>query len=375
MLDKKTMVIIITNYAADYAGNFIESLNALESKLKQKNCRVEYVFPKNAPFKKWHKHYKSNHIVHTTEFVSGSLTQCLHNIINNHINEHIIIHSHFISPALVHKIEKNIKEYDYEIVFQEHMRLDYSPKNHHIAKKIRNFLKSFIIRYIAKRWKLIAVSDAVYSDLVSIEHTSKNIFLIKNAISTNRLDRIYNDEYNNLNALNDVIIFGTDFRRKGVDIAIDAIKQSSYNLRLIILTHNEEDTIRQLSKTTENWEKYAVVRHVTNHIQNVYNNSLCFISPSRSEAFGYSVVEAAYCETQVIASDIPGQNSLKDIPGILWIENENSVALSKAIDKCFYRYQKQLDYLKKIKKVQKEYIRNNYNLNTWCDEIIKVYEA
>lgn len=111
-------------------------------------------------------------------------------------------------------------------------------------------------------------------------------------------------------------MFGTAFRTKGVDIAIDAIKNSNYNLRLIILTHYEEDTIQQLNKITENWKKYAVVKHVVSHIQNVYNNSLCFISPSRSEAFGYSVVEAAYCETQVIASDIPGQNSLKDIPGI-----------------------------------------------------------
>lgn len=190
MLDKKTTVIIIANYAADYAGNFIESLDALESKLKQKNYHVEYVFPENAPFEKWYKHYKSKHIVYTAKFASDSLTQCLHSIVNNHI----IIHSHFISP-------------------------------------------------------------------------------------------------------------------------------------------------------------------------------------SRSEAFGYSVVEAAYCETQVIASDIPGQNSLKDIPGILWIEKENSVALSNAIDKCFYRRKKQLDYLKKQKKVQKEYIRKNYNLNTWCDEIIEVYEA
>lgn len=91
MLDKKTTVIIIANYAADYAGNFIESLDALESKLKQKNYHVEYVFPENTPFEKWYKHYKSKHIVYTAKFVSDSLTQCLHNIVNNHINEHIIV--------------------------------------------------------------------------------------------------------------------------------------------------------------------------------------------------------------------------------------------------------------------------------------------
>lgn len=38
-------IIFIANYAADYAGNFIESLNALECRIKEQGVRVIYIFP------------------------------------------------------------------------------------------------------------------------------------------------------------------------------------------------------------------------------------------------------------------------------------------------------------------------------------------
>ena len=147
--------------------------------------------------------------------------------------------------------------------------------------------------------------------------------MVRNAISTERLDGDWNNTLM-LDPAHDVVIFGTHFDRKGVDIALKAVKRMGHNLRMIVLSHHEEDAIKRLDAVDPEWRKFAVVKHVVEGVPCAYNHALCFISSSRSEAFGYAVAEAAYCNTQVIASDVPGQNSMKCIPGIQWVGAEKN---------------------------------------------------
>ena len=46
-------VIFICNYAANYGGNFLASLNVLSKELKKRKVKVEYIFPISAKKKKW----------------------------------------------------------------------------------------------------------------------------------------------------------------------------------------------------------------------------------------------------------------------------------------------------------------------------------
>lgn len=41
-------IIFIAQYAATYEGNFLNSLYALESKLKESGCNVVYLLPEKA---------------------------------------------------------------------------------------------------------------------------------------------------------------------------------------------------------------------------------------------------------------------------------------------------------------------------------------
>ena len=102
------------------------------------------------------------------------------------------------------------------------------------------------------------------------------------------------------------------------------------------------------------------------NVQYIYNNTQIFLGPARSEAFGYAVAETAYCGCTVIASDIPGQNTMKDIPGIIWIPKENVTALEQAVIVA-------LEDNNSDKTKTRRYIEKHYSLEEWALNILKIY--
>lgn len=80
------------------------------------------------------------------------------------------------------------------------------------------------------------------------------------------------------------------------------------------------------------------------------------------------MAEAAYCGCTVIASDIPGQNTMKDIPGIVWIPSEDVEALKCAVLDVLQEKAEKKD----ITEVQ-AYIAKHYSLEAWSEKIIEVY--
>ena len=241
-----------------------------------------------------------------------------------------------------------------------------------LVRRAKGWLKQRLYRYATRNCRMIGVSDAVYQDLCRIRGEHAKTYLVRNAIATQRLDGAWDDALS-LDPTRDVVIFGTHFDRKGVDIALRAVMKAKSKLRLLVLTHREAETEAKLDAVEPEWRNYAAVYHVVENIASVYNYALVFLSPSRSEAFGYAVVEAAYCDTQVIASDIPGQNSIKCVPGICWVHAEQSDELAEALDACYQLRLTEPEKLQAQKEEQRSYIRAHFGVESWCEEIMQVY--
>ena len=369
---------MVANYAAFYSGNFIASLTALEKILAKRGVAVSYVFPKNAPFSNWGENgkYAENHVIHTVDFESSALAAGLKAMVQSDAkNSHIIIHMHFLDWKAINAVTRVLKRERCMFVVQEHMRADFGLEQEKLSwmQRGKGCIKQMLYKYATSPCRMVGVSDAVYQDLCRIRGTKRlQTYMVRNAIAFDRLDGQQINSFQ-LDSNHDVVIFGTHFERKGVDLALRAVMKAGNSIRLIILTHNENDAVEKLDVLCPEWRNYAKVFHVVENIQSVYNYALCFISPSRSEAFGYAVVEAAYCDTQVIASDIPGQNSMKCIPGIQWVHTEDTDDLSEALVHCYEMRRDCLENVKKQKQVQKKYIRMHFDVNTWCTEILKVY--
>ena len=270
------------------------------------------------------------------------------------IDEYTILYFHFVGWRTLLAIKNALKDRQCALVFQEHMRQDFDGQSSQGAMGFLKFaLKKKLYKYAVDGCRVIGVSDAVYEDLCKIRG-SRETYMVRNAISTERLDG-YRENVLSLDNEHDVVIFGTHFDRKGVDIALRAVVKAGNGLRLVVLTHHEDDAIKRLDEVESEWRDFCVVKHVVEDVACVYNHALCFISPSRSEAFGYAVAEAAYCDAQVIAADIPGQNSMKCIPGIQWVSSDN--ALSEALVKCYEMNRDNPKELEEQKQTQRAYIQ------------------
>lgn len=369
----RTKLIMVANYAAFYGGNFIASLIALEERLKDYNVSVSYIFPNNAPFSNWGGEegtFLEHHEIHTTDFKPKSLTSTLKGMVKQ---ENTIVHFHFLDWKTLRAVKKGLKRNRCSMIFHEHMRVNFAEDYAHsgMPGMVKAYLKKLLYRQATSGYRAIGVSDAVYEDLCNIRGT-KDTYLVRNAVSTKRLDGKCLNTLS-LDSAHDVVIFGTHFERKGVDIALKAVKKAGNNLRLVVLTHREDDAMKHLDEIDPEWQKFAIVKHVVEDVQNVYNYALCFISPSRSEAFGYAVAETAYCNTQVIASDIPGQNSMKCIPYIQWVGSEQVDELAEALTNCYQMHRDNPEKLEAQKQAQRAYVYEHFDVKNWCDEILKVY--
>lgn len=247
-----------------------------------------------------------------------------------------------------------------------------APDNNTIKRKIRKI----VCNIIYFKSIIIGVSEPVTSKLHSYFKFSK-CECITNAIDFDSLDSYSSGS--SKSAPSDpekfrLLIHGSHFIRKGVDLAIQAVEQINLNhpikCSLLITAHPTsvaEELVNQYAPNSNNIQVMDVIRDV----KDLYDSVDAFISPSRSEAFAYAVAESSYCNCQVIASDVPGQNTMKDIPGIIWVEPNSVQSITNAILDAIDR--KSSPDLAEINRKQKEYVTKNYGIDTWVARNMEIY--
>jgi trehalose-6-phosphate synthase len=74
-----------------------------------------------------------------------------------------------------------------------------------------------------------------------------------------------------------------------------------------------------------------------------------------------------------LASDVPGQNTMMDIPGVYWVNSQDRESIKNAIEEAFKK--KETGQMIAIKQKQKEYVVANYSINQWVDASIALYDT
>lgn len=348
-------VIFVCNFAANYGGNFLASLYALACKLKAQKKNVVFIFPLAAQNKQWEIDLSQFNVAYCN-FAIKALAHTIRSNISS--SDRVVLHLHFItSLALLLDLKHYMKGRGI-FVIQEHMI---------IGSNLKQRIKGFLLRTIGpKNAIFVGVSPAVYQQLCQ-RIGEKRTRLVINAIDTSRLDPLKNHHNSN------ILMFGTFFEIKGADLAIAALLHSKLasTVRLNIVSNDVTNTHNKIIERFGSIPSFVEVLPASTDARHFYNNCFLFLSPSRSEAFGYAVVEAAYSGDQVIASDILGQNTLKDIPGIVWIRPDNVHQLQNAIENIYAsRTQQKLAITAKTQ----QYIRQHYSLDQWVSNILSVYD-
>lgn len=360
-------ILYICDYAAAYSGNFIASLSALTESV-QENNRVYFLFPSEARKYAWTKNLPvpEDHIFWCEFSVRSLMTACRHlrKLLGNN---NTLVHTHFVGDWFL----LAVRFFFPNVICHYHMTV---PEITSVMKKLKQMVRWIIYHGIV----IVGVSDPVTADL-------KKYFLkadcvsIPNAIDFQMLEKCSEgrplpETFTDRDRFC-ILIHGSDFFRKAVDLAARAVqeleRETQYDLSLYVTSHDTEyaeSVLRELCGEAPNIHVLAPIEN----IKSLYDRVDLFISPSRLEAFGYAVVEASYCGCQVAASDIPGQNTMKGVPGILWFEKEDVQGLKHAILQALENSRS--GEAARIKEAQRAYVAREFRVETWVDRNLDLYD-
>ena len=363
----KKVILHVLNYGASYRGNFIDSLENLGALIGEDSLEHYYMFTRDA------NNVKSRVWIDELQkqgrrifFLTGSIARDVQEIKDILKGENVeAIHTHFITMRQYLVI--------YLATFSKKLPVIMHMHNH--SKEARGAIKRVLRRLLYKKCKMIACSESVLKSLER-DYPANEKFAIDNGVNFERLEQyseITAAEYGLKETDKVLLIFGFDFYRKGVDLAVRALDKlrkegKDYSL-LISLSTNFEEVEKHIYAILGDVPEWVKIIQARNDVATLYNFVDVFLSPSREEGLPYSVVEAGYSKCGVVMSDISAQAHLK-IPYGIWFASENYEDLACKIVEAIEEHEKKKSQWEVVKSQMKE----AYALDSWSNKIREYYK-
>lgn len=352
-------VFQVCAYRAEYAGNFIASLTALEQDLNKKGIAVIYGFPELARGKDWcaeiEKRTKVYYLPEAKARILPSTYMRFRRIFKE--NDICIVHSHFElydMPAAL-TAPKNVK-----VFWHLHDPIA-------LTGNVRDILWRVQYGHVGKRAVLLAVADHYRKFAVSLGFPEEQTTVVLNGIN---LDRVRPAE--NTVKKYQFLTFGWDFARKGDDLilrACDRLERDGYQFRLLL--NGNESTWGPLDEFLQGRSPVWLERgNPVEDVSELFGQSEVFVQASRKETFSYAVCEAAYAGLPVISSDIPGLEWAHDLPSVTFFPNEDADALYQQMKAFLDGREISSEAIAETG----ERIRERYSLENWAKEIMALYQ-
>lgn len=360
-------ILHIINYAASYRGNFIDSLENLNERLKRKHLHIVYLFTKDAQQKmamEWiQEMVDRGEKVYFLNENSSQDSALIKSIMAEH--QVVAIHTHFITMQQYLSIYRATMFSLIPVIMHMH--------NH--SKKAKNPVKCFLRRLLYRKCKMVACSESVLESLKR-DYPKNEKYVIDNGVNFQRLEKysvLQNCDFKLPEGDKVFLIFGFDFYRKGVDLAVRAmnkLREERYPYALLIsLSTNFEQVKDNIVKILGEFPDWIRIIPARNDVATLYNYVDLFLSPSREEGLPYSVIEAAYSKCSVVMSDISAQVHLR-VPYGYWFESENVNALAQQIVKAEQEHEQKIRNWEEAK-VE---MQTNYALETWSQKVEELYQ-
>ena len=349
-------ILQVCAFGAPNPGNFIVSLIKLQEEMEKYGYRTIYAFPEKARDKGWCKELiKSNKIYFLPEARARILPKTYRVFSRIYKeNEIEIVHSHFELydiPATV-KAPRSVK-----VFWHLHDALKEQYKKVKLSRKI---LIKIQYNFFSKRVKLLSVSKEHAQFAESLGFPKKQIHYLPNGINTDRIISV-----NKENQSSDFLMFGWDVHRKGVDLAIGAMKHmSSEKIRIVIV--GESECKRYLEN---NAVPGIIYKEPVKDVNELYSCVRAFLHISRAEGLSYALLEAIYAGLPVICSDISENQFASEFNGIYFVNNEDITEIAHAIKNInsqIFLSKENIDY-------NRAQIEKKYSLNAWCSKVLDFY--
>lgn len=350
-------ILQVCGYAAPYPGNFIMALMELSLDCKKRGYETVFAFPKTAKEKEWcqqiEKEFKVYYLPLEKARIRIETYQKIKRIYEE--NDIKIVHSHFELYDMPSAI---MKKANMKIFWHLHDSLDliYSKSSF-----IYRCLWKFQYKYAGKGVRLLSVSEKAKEFAIQLGFNSENAYFFPNGIDTNRLKK--NEE---IKKKYDFLIFGWDFKRKGVDLILQATEKMEIKEYTIGVVMGEREW-RAIDK-----KKYPMLiqQEPVDNIAELYHQTKCFLHVSRSEGLSYALLEALYSGIIVISSDIEQNLFAKQFKNAIFVKNENVDDISEKMEMVL-RGKIEISR-EQIIETQKK-IESTYSINEWKRRLQKLY--
>lgn len=356
-------LLFISNYAAPYRGNFIPALETVEQHLSCK-AKVYYAFPETARNIPWMQQFTQEHTVLflPMEFYGKRPHWRSVTLLRAFVRQYDIttVHTHFIEGNLHLLLLRWI-----------------CPQLHLVANLHNHYIPTGRL-WRWRAWLFRNTNDVVIGDSESVSESAyairvekKKVITILNSIQFSRLDHYeplpLKEGYDAC-----VLMFGYPWHRKGVDIvarAVNILNERGKSTRLCIAQSGQmEATNQAIADTLGSMPNWVHNLPPTERLADYYNAVDIFVSAGREEGLSYSPIEAAYCQCDVVCSNIPGNPT--DIPAIGLYPVEDVEVLTSLLEQ---RLNLTEEEKQQNKQQQKAYVYSHYNVEDWAGAVIKTY--
>lgn len=372
-LAQNKTILHLTDYGAPYAGNFFASLRALERLLVERGDRAVYALPARAKSRVWAQEEAKAREIHFLQ--AGGFVAYYRQVRRLLIETQAdIVHEHFI-----HFTEKvaawlAIKTCGHRVKTVLHL-------HNHIKIPKNPLLRLPHMLYFRSVSRFVCCSESVAAHLIADGAAKERVCVAENAIAFERLDA-YDPALRATHKLAETaklaLMFGYDYEVKGVDIALNAVRllreREGLPATLAIVLSSRLDEVRDricAELSLPDVPDWVMLLPPREDVASYYHMADVFLSPSRQEGFCYALVEAAYCKTLVLASNIAAQRDLA-LPKSAFFPPQDSSALSMAL----LRVLREEDTPSRILALEQTAarVRETYSLSRWAERICAAFD-
>lgn len=350
-------VLFYCNYSAPYAGNFICSLTALNNELQVLGIKTVFVFPIESRDCNWIDDLRKH-----CDCISFNDMQKLSDAVafNQLLVDYKIdiVHTHFVWSRFF---------FTANFALYLHPKIKCFVHVHNHCWEEKSILTRISRHLILNGKHFVGCGPSVAESVIERGYPKSRTYSLENAIDFRRLD-VFQPISLGKGAEYKCLIYGFDYKRKGVDIAIHAIQElrvKGKKIELYIpISKNPENTIEQIKEEFEEVPNWVHILAPRNDIATYYHACNVFLTPSREEGFCYAAVEAYYCGVPVISSDIPGPREI-NLSKIKWIKNESIEELTIALEGILEQTCESEE--------QKKEAEERFGLQPWVEKMIDIY--
>jgi glycosyltransferase involved in cell wall biosynthesis len=353
-------ILQVCAYAAPFEGNFLKSLLILEKKLAQKGQKTIYAFPENAKSRPWCAEISKRTKVYFLPLAKARINPKTYKVFNLIFkeNEIDIVHSHFelYDIPITVTSPKKVK-----IFWHLHDPIE---DFYNRAGILRKLLWKLQYAVFSKKAELLSVSEKHLNFVIKLGFNKNRTRIIPNGIDTSRLKFVENE-----NTKFDFLLFGWEFTRKGVDLALAAgslIANGNFKMAVVSGENAGPKSESIVGSKLPFLCKVAPV----DDINQLYNNADCFLHLSRSEGQSYALLEALYAGLPVICSDINENLFAKEFPTAVFIENENVTDIAEKMRKVLNG---EIHFSGQDFQASRKIITEKYSVNAWSENMLTCY--